>query len=181
VSDPCHGATANAQFQPRNAHHAVDCRDRAHQTRKFTVFGGSDVGDSGTEIVTNGSNTAYVVGYINSANFPTTLGAYQTTRTSTQEAFVIEITSVGDIVHPPCWAPTMETHEVMLSRRMQREKYTSLAQPLQRTFLIASAVPSPAAYQFATTAAAVTLPDVETQIPSKPCANRSSAKLRPSM
>jgi Beta-propeller repeat len=72
---------------------------RAGNVQMSTVFGGSDLGDSGTGIVTNGNHDAYVAGYTNSANFPTTLGAFQTTRTSTQEAFVTEITSLGNIAH----------------------------------------------------------------------------------
>jgi hypothetical protein len=72
---------------------------RTGNVQMSTVFGGSDLGDSGTGIVTNGNHDAYVTGYTNSANFPTTLAAFQTTRTSTQEAFVTEITSLGNIAH----------------------------------------------------------------------------------
>jgi hypothetical protein len=65
-----------------------------------TVFGGSDVGDSGTGIVPNGSHAAYVAGYTNSANFPTTPGSFQTARASMgTQAFVTELSSLGSIVH----------------------------------------------------------------------------------
>jgi hypothetical protein len=36
------------------------------------IFGGTDADDAGVAIVTNGSNDAYVTGYVNSTNFPTT-------------------------------------------------------------------------------------------------------------
>jgi Beta-propeller repeat len=56
------------------------------------VFGGSAQGDAGYAIVTNGNHDAYVTGVTNSANFPTTLGSYQTVRASTgSQAFVTEI------------------------------------------------------------------------------------------
>jgi len=59
------------------------------------VFGGSAQGDAGYGIVTNGDHDAYVVGVTNSANFPTTLGSYQTVRASTgSQAFVTELQSL---------------------------------------------------------------------------------------
>jgi hypothetical protein len=68
-----------------------------------TAFGGSAQGDAGTGIVPNGDHAAYVTGYTNSANFPTTQGSYQTVRTSTgSQAFITEIESstfTGRIVH----------------------------------------------------------------------------------
>ncbi len=60
------------------------------------VFGGSAGGDAGYGIVTNGNHDAYVIGVTNSANFPTTVGSYQTVRASTgSQAFVAEIGNVS--------------------------------------------------------------------------------------
>jgi hypothetical protein len=64
-------------------------------------FGSSITGDAGYGIVPNGSHAAYVVGFTCSADFPTTPGAFQTTRSSTRgyDAFVTELSSLGSIVH----------------------------------------------------------------------------------
>ena len=65
-----------------------------------TAFGGAESHDeAGTAIASNGSNTAYVTGYTDFANFPTTPGAYQTSRASARtQAFVTEVTSDARIV-----------------------------------------------------------------------------------
>ena len=67
------------------------------------VFGGINANDAGVAIVPNGSNSAYVTGYTNSANFPTTPDAFQTVRASpAPQTFVTQVESstfVGRIVH----------------------------------------------------------------------------------
>jgi hypothetical protein len=80
-----------------------------------TVFGGNDGGDSfGNAIVSNGNNSAHIAGYTNSANFPTTLGAYQTARASAgTQAFVTQIdgtTALGHIVHSTLLSADGDTH-----------------------------------------------------------------------
>lgn len=61
-----------------------------------TYLGGSD-DETGYGIALDGSNNAYIVGETNSSNFPTTTGAYQTTRGNTYDAFVakFDTTSSG--------------------------------------------------------------------------------------
>ena len=77
--------------------------ERTGNTRMSMVFGGSDGGDAGTGIVTNGSNAAYVTGYTHSPIFPTTVDGFQTVSASPgSQAFVTEVDSstyVGRIVH----------------------------------------------------------------------------------
>jgi hypothetical protein len=67
------------------------------------VFGGVDGDDAGVAIVPNGSNSAYVTGYANSSNFPTTAGAFQTLKASAgPQTFVTQVDSstfVGRIIH----------------------------------------------------------------------------------
>jgi hypothetical protein len=55
-----------------------------------TYLGGNDA-DWGYAIAVDGAGSAYVTGYTNSSNFPTTPGAFQTTRTGSQNAFVTKL------------------------------------------------------------------------------------------
>ena len=77
--------------------------ERAGNQRMGMVFGGINANDAGVAIVPNGSNSAYVTGYTNSANFPTTPDAFQTVRASpAPQTFVTQVESstfVGRIVH----------------------------------------------------------------------------------
>jgi hypothetical protein len=59
-----------------------------------TYIGGGGT-DSSKAIVVDTSGNAYVTGSTTSVNFPTTLGAYQTTRKSTIDAFVSKLSSNG--------------------------------------------------------------------------------------
>ena len=66
-------------------------------------FRGVDGDDAGVAIASNGDNDAYVTGYANSSNFPTTLGAFQTAKASPgPQAFVTQVDSAtfqGRIIH----------------------------------------------------------------------------------
>jgi hypothetical protein len=77
--------------------------ERSGSQRMGMVFGGISANDAGVAIVPNGSNSAYVTGYTNSANFPTTADAFQTVRASSgPQTFVTQVESstfVGRIVH----------------------------------------------------------------------------------
>jgi hypothetical protein len=66
------------------------------------VFGGSDGDDAGTGITPNGPNSAYIAGTVNSTDFPTTQGAFQTTKSPGPQAFVTQVDAMvgpGQIVH----------------------------------------------------------------------------------
>jgi hypothetical protein len=66
------------------------------------VFGGVDGDDEGDAIAPNGSDDAYITGRVNSTNFPTTLGAFQTLKTAGPQAFVAQVdsaSSAGLLVH----------------------------------------------------------------------------------
>ncbi len=71
--------------------------------RMGMVFGGNGGKDAGVAITPNGGEDAYIAGYANSPTFPTTIDAFQTTRTSLgPDAFVAQIdatTFQGKIVH----------------------------------------------------------------------------------
>lgn len=61
------------------------------------LFGGADGDDAGVAIVTNGSDDAFVTGYVNSSNFPTTPGVY-TSQPKAEfpgaQAFITEVSPV---------------------------------------------------------------------------------------
>jgi hypothetical protein len=66
------------------------------------VFGGTDGDDEGDAIAPNGSEDAYITGSVNSTNFPTTQGAFQTLKTAGPQAFVAQVdsaSSAGLLVH----------------------------------------------------------------------------------
>ncbi len=56
-----------------------------------TYIGGTDNQTFGNGLTVDGSGNAYVTGYTNSGGFPTTAGAYQTTLSGAQNAFVAKI------------------------------------------------------------------------------------------
>jgi hypothetical protein len=70
-------------------------------TTKFAaVFGGSDIGDSGTAIAVDANREAYVAGSTRSLLFPVEPGGYQTAPASTgPQAFVIKLDGFGHYVH----------------------------------------------------------------------------------
>jgi FG-GAP-like repeat/Beta-propeller repeat len=70
-------------------------------TTKFAaVFGGSELGDSGTAIAVNATREAYVGGFTRSFLFPVEPGGYQTVPTSTgPQAFVVKLDGFGHFVH----------------------------------------------------------------------------------
>ena len=59
-----------------------------------TYLGGSSI-DQGFAIAVDGSGNAYVTGYARSTNFPITGGAFQTTRSGNQDAFVTKLNASG--------------------------------------------------------------------------------------
>jgi hypothetical protein len=66
------------------------------------VFGGADGDDIGYKIVPNGAFDAYITGSVTSSNFPTTQGAFATTKNPGPQAFVTQIDATngpGNIVH----------------------------------------------------------------------------------
>jgi hypothetical protein len=59
-----------------------------------TFLGGTRI-DRGDGIAVDGSGRAYVTGFINSADFPTTTGAFDTTHNGTFDAFVTKLNASG--------------------------------------------------------------------------------------
>ncbi|WP_176444876.1 SBBP repeat-containing protein [Paenibacillus herberti] len=62
-----------------------------------TYLGGSDL-DSGNAITVDAFNNAYVTGYTDSVDFPTTSGAFQTTPLPSTNAFVSKLDPTGGIL-----------------------------------------------------------------------------------
>ena len=59
-----------------------------------TYLGGGD-DDNGRDVITDGSGNAYVAGYSNSLDFPTTPGAYDTTHNGDYDVFVVKLNVSG--------------------------------------------------------------------------------------
>ena len=59
-----------------------------------TYLGGNRI-DEGLGIAVDAAGSAYVTGYTNSMNFPTTPGAFHTTPTDTFDAFVVKLDATG--------------------------------------------------------------------------------------
>lgn len=60
-----------------------------------TYLGGSGTFDFGNGIVVDGTGSAYVAGSTSSANFPTTVGAYDTSQNGDDDAFVTKLNPTG--------------------------------------------------------------------------------------
>jgi len=60
-----------------------------------TYLGGSTAADVAYAVVLDSNNDAFVAGYTQSTNFPTTSGAYQTTLSSTSAGFVSKLNPTG--------------------------------------------------------------------------------------
>jgi hypothetical protein len=62
----------------------------------YSSYLGGSGADQANGIAVDLSGDAYVAGYTQSSNFPTTSGAYQSTFTGTQDAFVAKLNATGD-------------------------------------------------------------------------------------
>ncbi len=89
-----------------------------------TCLGGSN-GDEGNGIALEASRDAYVTGLANSANFPTTAGAFQTTLSgSGGNAFVTELNPTGSVlIYSLTWAAAPATR-VSASRSTRAVTHT---------------------------------------------------------
>ena len=65
----------------------------------FSTYLGGSNDDLVTGIALDGSNNAYVTGITNSSNFPTTMGAFQTTQPGVENGFVTAIKSDGSALN----------------------------------------------------------------------------------
>lgn len=61
----------------------------------YSTYLGGTVNDQANAIAVDGSGSAYVSGYTNSPDFPTTAGAYQTKLTTSADAFVAKLSPDG--------------------------------------------------------------------------------------
>jgi uncharacterized repeat protein (TIGR01451 family) len=61
----------------------------------YSTYLGGNMNDMGYSLVVDGSGNAYITGQTQSTNFPTTLGAYQTSRAGSYDAFVSKLNSAG--------------------------------------------------------------------------------------
>jgi hypothetical protein len=61
----------------------------------YSTFLGGSSGDQGRGIAVDGSGNAYVTGFTGSTNFPTTLGAFQTSYGGNGDAFVTKLNPAG--------------------------------------------------------------------------------------
>jgi len=61
----------------------------------YSTFLGGSNNEVGSSIAINGSGNAYLTGYTNSSNFPTTTGAYQTIFYFSYDAFVTKLNPAG--------------------------------------------------------------------------------------
>jgi Bacterial Ig-like domain (group 3)/Beta-propeller repeat len=61
----------------------------------YSSYLGGNSADEGLAIAVNGSGNAYVTGYTNSTNFPTTTGAFQTSNSGIANVVVTELSSDG--------------------------------------------------------------------------------------
>jgi hypothetical protein len=61
----------------------------------YSTFLGGSGGDFGRDIALDTSGSAYVAGFTSSLNFPTTVGAFDTTHNGTVDAFVTKLNPIG--------------------------------------------------------------------------------------
>lgn len=66
-----------------------------------TYLGGSAVTDTATAIAVDGSGSAYVTGFTDSFDFPTTPGAFQPSHSSgsSEDAFVLKLNPLGSLIY----------------------------------------------------------------------------------
>jgi hypothetical protein len=77
----------------------------------YSTYLGGDFEDSGWSIAVDASGNAYVTGYTESSNFPTTPGAYKTTLTGSRNAFVTKLNAAGNaLVYSSYLGGTAQDH-----------------------------------------------------------------------
>jgi len=62
---------------------------------EYSSYHGGNLNDQGNSIVVDAANTAYVTGVTASANFPTTVGAFDTSFNGVQDAFATKFNNTG--------------------------------------------------------------------------------------
>ncbi len=67
----------------------------AGSAKLYSTYLGGSSGDAGVGIAVDGSGDAYVTGFTSSSDFPTTPGAYKTTRPGRGDAFVTKLDPTG--------------------------------------------------------------------------------------
>ncbi len=75
----------------------------------FSTYLGGCSFDFGQGIAVDASGNAYVTGITRSANFPTTPGAFQTSASGPNQAFVTELVSPGSLVYSTYLGGTLQT------------------------------------------------------------------------
>jgi len=90
---------ANARLGAPNPSNTLDVfvakLNDAGSALVFSTYLGGSADDVGTSIAVCASNYVYVTGWTASTNFPTTVGAFQSTRQGAQDAFVAKLNPTG--------------------------------------------------------------------------------------
>ena len=86
--------------------------DGAGTAPLYSTYLGGGVTDVAFGVAVDGSGNAYVMGRTNSTDFPTTLGAFDTTMSGSSDAFVTKLNSVGSF--DPASAPPPHSYSTYL-------------------------------------------------------------------
>lgn len=101
------GMTDSADFPVLNAFQAdfegitdafVTRLNAAGSALEYSTYLGGNLGDQGNAIRVDAANTAYVTGVTASADFPTTMGAFDTTFNGIQDVFVTKFNNAGTML-----------------------------------------------------------------------------------
>jgi hypothetical protein len=88
-------AAIPTQSQPNAANAFVTELNPAGSALVYSTYVGGSSTDHGTGIAVDSAGDAYITGWSNSSNFPTTAGAYQTTLTGGDNVFVTKVNAGG--------------------------------------------------------------------------------------